>query len=161
MKVVVTNKQQALKVDLRPIAALTRRFMTKAAARMPETTWRSVSVVLVDDTLSEQVNTSFLNHTYATDVISFAYDPLPGENREAEGEIFVNTQQAIRAGLRHGGTARELALYIAHGCNHLSGATDDTPAARRQMRARENRWLADGVARQQIRCMLRRLHASS
>jgi ssRNA-specific RNase YbeY (16S rRNA maturation enzyme) len=36
----------------------------------------------------------------------------------------------------------ELALYIAHGFDHLSGADDDTPARRAAMRRTEMRWLA-------------------
>lgn len=76
-----------------------------------------------------------------TDVISLAYDPLPGESGGATGEVIVNVECALRQGARHGSASRELAWYIAHGCHHLTGASDDSAAARRAMHAREQRWL--------------------
>jgi len=42
---------------------------------------------------------------------------------------------------RAGGPDRELALYLAHGCDHLAGADDATPRQRAAMRRRELRWL--------------------
>ena len=38
---------------------------------------------------------------------------------------------------------RELALYLAHGCDHLTGADDATPAGRARMRRRELGWLRE------------------
>lgn len=76
-----------------------------------------------------------------TDVISIAYPPLPPVARAWRGEVAINTDCACREGPAHGGVARELALYLAHGCHHLSGADDATPEERRRMRQRENRWL--------------------
>jgi ssRNA-specific RNase YbeY (16S rRNA maturation enzyme) len=57
--------------------------------------------------------------------------------------VFVNAERARAEGLRRGGVADELALYIAHGCDHLAGASDRTPAGRARMRRREQAWLAE------------------
>jgi ssRNA-specific RNase YbeY (16S rRNA maturation enzyme) len=48
----------------------------------------------------------------------------------------------VREGPQHDGADAELALYIAHGFDHLSGADDNTPARRAAMRRTEMRWLA-------------------
>lgn len=78
-----------------------------------------------------------------TDVVSQMYEGIPGVVG-ATGEMVVNAERAREEGAkREGGTARELALYVAHGFDHLAGADDDTPARRRAMRRRETRWLAE------------------
>jgi ssRNA-specific RNase YbeY (16S rRNA maturation enzyme) len=53
----------------------------------------------------------------------------------------VNAQRALAVGRRGPGVERELALYIAHGLQHLAGASDRTPALRARMRKRELAWL--------------------
>ena len=105
-----------------------------------------VSVVLVDNKESLRINQAHLGHGYATDVISFNFDPIPGEPESGMcGEIVVNVEQACRLGKRYGGPDHELALYIAHGCDHLSGEDDNTPARRQRMRRRELRWVNEGL----------------
>jgi len=109
-----------------------------------------VSAVLLDDAGIAAVNRDFLGRREPTDVISFRYEPLPGEADRCEGEVLVNVQRAIEEGPRagRGGASRELALYVAHGCDHLAGSGDETAAARARMRRRERRWLraAPGAA---------------
>ncbi|MBN1269812.1 MAG: rRNA maturation RNase YbeY [Kiritimatiellae bacterium] len=99
----------------------------------------------MDDTGIAAVNRAHLGEDRPTDVISFSYDPLPGETARS-GEILVNVEQACREGRRRGGASRELALYVVHGCLHLAGETDDTPAARARMRRHERAWLAKARA---------------
>jgi len=48
---------------------------------------------------------------------------------------------------RNWSTAHELALYLAHGIDHLTGATDDSPLARRRMRTREMNWVRSAERR--------------
>ena len=79
----------------------------------------------------------------ATDVITQAYDAIPPEEPGLFGELFVNTDQALRAAPRRRGwsPAKELLLYVAHGMDHLSGADDHAPADYARMRRRELSWL--------------------
>lgn len=81
-----------------------------------------------------------------TDVISFAYPPTPPIDDTSSGEVIVNAEQALEQGARYTGPARELALYIAHGCQHLTGADDSTPALKQRMRRVETRWLDAAAA---------------
>ena len=96
--------------------------------------------MLTDDVLITRVNKEYFDKSDVTDVISFRYDPMPGEDVGLRGEIVVNVDEAIRSA-KGGRTSREFALYIAHGCDHLSGESDLTPAGYKRMRRRELRWL--------------------
>ena len=98
---------------------------------------------LLDDDASAAVNAAILGHAGPTDVITQQYAPVPGEPPGLLGEIFLNADQAVRAAPRRVGWTpdRELALYLAHGFDHLSGADDATPRERARMRRRELAWL--------------------
>jgi probable rRNA maturation factor len=117
--------------------------------------WAEVSVVLVDDAGITRTNREYFGKDRPTDVISFRYDPVPGEKPACSGDVLVNVDRAVQAGPRRKGIDYELALYIAHCFNHLSGADDHTPEQRKRMRAVETAWLraadADGLLKGLIR----------
>jgi len=100
-----------------------------------------LSLVLMDDEGITPLNETYFGKAHPTDVISFMYDAIPGEHGGPTGEVIVNVQRAQDLGPKHQGVNRELALYIAHGCHHLTGATDETPEQRDAMRSREVAWL--------------------
>ncbi len=106
-------------------------------------------MVLVDDDVMRQINRTSRDRDAVTDVISFAYAPAPGMSTDA-GEVIVNVEQAVREGPQHEGIPHELALYMAHGCHHLAGATDDTPHRRRHMRRVEESWIREAAQRNLI-----------
>ena len=97
--------------------------------------------MLVDDAGITQTNREYFAKNRPTDVISFRYDPVPGEGDVFSGDLIVNVDRAVQVGPDHQGIDYELALYIAHGFDHLSGAEDDTDAKRKKMRATETAWL--------------------
>jgi probable rRNA maturation factor len=143
MSIAVINHQTQWKVNEPAMRKLTEFFLLKAG-KCRGIQWGEVSLVLVDDAGSRAINKAHLGHDYPTDVISFNFDPIPGDPvTGACGEIVVNLSQAHRLGRRYGGTAHELALYIAHGCDHLAGEDDKTPAQRQRMRRRELRWIRE------------------
>jgi len=98
--------------------------------------------LLTDDDGITQYNREFFGKDRSTDVISFRGEPVPGEDGTT-GDLIVNVECAVREGPQHDGINSEMALYIAHGFDHLSGANDDTPARRAAMRRTEMRWLAE------------------
>lgn len=102
--------------------------------------WGDVSIVLLEDDHMRRLNREHFGRDTTTDVISFAYPPAPGETSHA-GDVMINVEQAVREGPRQAGSQNELALYIAHGCHHLAGASDDTPARKRRMLDLEQDWL--------------------
>ncbi len=139
MKVLVQNCQTLRRADLRRVAALVRRFANWAGLR--DSDWAELAVRLLDDRGIAEANRAYLDRAGPTDVIAFALPPIPGRARARAGQVLVNLERALEAGRRRAGPDAELALYLAHGCDHLAGGRDDTPAKRRAMLRREARWV--------------------
>ena len=146
VNVEITSRQTACRVRPARLKRLTAHFMQQVEARTPGRRWHAIHVVLTDDAGIARVNERFLKHSGATDVISFSYRPIAGGADGLDAEILVNVQRAQDLGPRFGGVSGELALYVAHGCDHLSGANDRTAEQRRRMRRRERRWLRESDA---------------
>ncbi|MBU0676785.1 MAG: rRNA maturation RNase YbeY [Verrucomicrobia bacterium] len=142
MKIEINNNQ--LKHRIQP-AGLRKflRHLTAQAAPADNSAWSEISLVLTDDPAITLLNKQYFGKDCPTDVISFRYDPLPGDEARPSGEIIVNVDQASREGAAREGFEWELALYIAHGWDHLTGGTDETPDKRRRMLARERKWLKE------------------
>jgi rRNA maturation RNase YbeY len=144
MRVSVCNRQRVRPVDALKIKRMVRAFAERAQARIDgDAPWRDVTVHLLDDAKIAPVNRAVMGHEGATDVITQRYEPIPGEPPGLVGELFVNVECACRAAPRRKGWSadHELALYLAHGCDHLSGADDRAPRERAAMRRRELAWL--------------------
>jgi probable rRNA maturation factor len=142
MNTCVLNHQNTVKLNLSALETLAEKLAERLAQADPGTDWGEISVVLTDDEGITGPNREFFGKNRPTDVISFRYDPVPGEAAGATGDLIVNVECALREGPAHDGPGAELALYIAHGFDHLSGADDDTPQKRAAMRRTETRWLA-------------------
>ena len=137
MKVRVSNQQQGRRVSTTRLRRLAAWLARQAAGQ----SFSSLEILLTDDAGIVAANRAVFGKDYVTDVISLAYSPLPGEAGGA-GELIINVALAAREGARRaGGPGRELALYLAHGCDHLAGADDATPRQRAAMRRRELCWL--------------------
>ena len=117
-------------------------FAAKSGARIG-VPFRSVTVILQDDDFSAEVHEAINGAKGPTDVITQRYDAMPGEAEGVYGELYVNTDQALRVAPKRRGwsPAKELLLYVAHGMDHLSGANDLTPKDYDRMRRRELGWL--------------------
>jgi rRNA maturation RNase YbeY len=117
--------------------------MDQARRLAPADRWNEVSLVLEDDAGIRKLNRTCFGIAEPTDVLCFRFDPIPGEPRGPSAEIVVNVECALREGraLPRRTPSSELALYVAHACDHLAGGRDDTPAGRARMRRRELRWL--------------------
>ncbi len=111
--------------------------------------------MLVDDEGITQTNREYFGKNRPTDVISFRYDPIPGEDAGWSGDLVINVDRAVQEGTARGKLDYEFALYIAHGFDHLSGAEDDTPEKQREMRATETAWLRKASAEGLLAPLLR------
>lgn len=99
--------------------------------------------MLTDDEGIVPANLEYFGKERPTDVISFRYDPIPGEEEGFTGDLIVNVDRAVQRGIEEKGADYELALYIAHGFDHLSGAEDDTPEKKKAMLDTETAWLEE------------------
>ena len=127
--------------------------MAKVSALAPDAEWGEITLILTDDPGMIKMNAACTGKPEVTDVLTLRYDPIPGETSTlTNAELVVNVQQAIAVGQESPprgnthvpwGECREFALYIAHGCDHLTGAGDDDREGRERMRRRELAWLAE------------------
>jgi len=140
MKTTVRNQQKKHRLNLTAIKKLTAELGAILETETPALAWDEVTLLLTGDAGITQTNREFFGKDRPTDVISFRYDPIPGEENFT-GDLIVNIDRAVEEGPRHAGAGAELALYIAHGFNHLAGNDDNTPARRAAMRRTELRRL--------------------
>ncbi len=144
MRILIHNAQRRFKLDTAALKRLALALAGLAQARQPnEPPWQEVTIHLLDDAGSAPVNAAIMAHEGATDVVTQRYDSIPGEPFGLTGELFVNVEHAARVAPHRAAWSadRELALYMAHGFDHLTGADDHTPAERARMRRRELAWL--------------------
>ncbi len=99
----------------------------------------TVSIAVVDDAAMHELNHSFLDHDWPTDVLSFVLEDRDGH---LEGEIILSADTAAAEAADVGWpAAAEQMLYVIHGALHLVGHDDKTPADAAAMRAAEVRYL--------------------
>ena len=139
VKIHLRYQQQALALNLPSLRRLARALATLAFPAEPP--YAELTILLTDDAAMPDFKAGCFGVRQQTDVVTQAYAAVPGVSA-ATAELILNAKRAQQEGCRRaGGAARELALYLAHGLDHLAGATDDTPARRQAMRRRETTWL--------------------
>jgi rRNA maturation RNase YbeY len=145
VRIAITNRQDVCKLNATATKKLVMFFAKKLQSLNPNITFGDISLVTINDTGIQTINQMQFGRNEPTDVISFRYNPIPGDRGRHTGEIIVNVQRALEVSRKrqHWNAAKELALYIAHGCDHLSGEDDDTEDGYARMRRRELRWLKD------------------
>ncbi|MEW5874043.1 MAG: rRNA maturation RNase YbeY [Candidatus Zixiibacteriota bacterium] len=102
-------------------------------------------LVVVNDRRMRELNRQFRAKDRVTDVLSFPEGArFPGESGPLRlGEIYCNYDHARRWSGEVGGTvAAELMRLAVHGTLHLLGYDHHTPAERRVMAQREERYLS-------------------
>lgn len=155
MKITIQNRQTDFKINESNLFTLAEFLGSRLEELVPEMDWKEISVLLLDDAKITETNRQYLHKDRPTDVITFRYDPIPGENGY-DGDLLVNCARAVKVGPEHSGIQRELALYIAHGFDHLSGAEDYTDEDRADMRETELAWLMEanklGLLTELIEC---------
>lgn len=138
----VENRQRLKKIDTRELVRIAKGLQREAAKIAPLCGELSVEIILVDDAGCEPINKAALGHAGATDVITLRYEAIPGDSAGDSAEIIVNVERALlHADGDEAVADEEIALYVAHGFDHLCGYDDATPEGRRAMRRRELRWL--------------------
>jgi probable rRNA maturation factor len=99
-----------------------------------------LTVVFIHDKRMLDLNGSFLDHWYPTDVLSF---PLhEGTGPGIEGEVYVNLDRARRQAKEYSiSITQEIHRLVVHGILHLVGYRDDTRKGRQEMTSREDFYL--------------------
>lgn len=122
----ITNEQKKIPIP----DAKVRRLAVQILGR------KNLSVAFVTNAAIRKINRKFLNHDFATDVISFPLDS------DLVGELVISAEYAVgEAAKRKIPVEEELLRYVAHGILHLLGYDDHRPADKKRMWARQEREL--------------------
>ena len=134
IEIEIANQQSNLAVDRERLVQAAQAILQDHG---PATC--RVSIAVVDDPTIHTLNRQYLQHDYATDVLSFV---LEQTHDLLEGEVIVSGDTALaQADDYHSTPADELLLYVIHGLLHLVGFDDQTDALRKEMRCAEEVYL--------------------
>lgn len=150
----IANSQDCLEVDEAFLTLVTERVLAEEQVATAE-----ISIALVDNATIHELNRQYLNHDYATDVLSFLLDCEPaetvtppselpptqrGQGKRLDGEVIISTETALQDAEKFGWSPREeVVLYLIHGVLHLVGYDDLSSTEQVVMRARERAMLAE------------------
>lgn len=98
-----------------------------------------INYIFCDDEYLLKVNQDYLQHDYYTDIITFDYV----KGKTISGEIFVSLQRiSDNASTLSKNYEEELRRVLAHGILHLCGYKDKTEEEEKEMRRKEDFYLA-------------------
>jgi probable rRNA maturation factor len=104
---------------------------------------RPVTVALVGGREARALNRRFRGKDYATNVLSFAYEPLPGETAAPLGDLVLCPSVIAREARRQGKRlSHHYAHLTIHGVLHLLGHDHQTARQAQRMEALETQLLA-------------------
>jgi rRNA maturation RNase YbeY len=98
-----------------------------------------IRIILVDDTYMLHLNQKYLNHDYATDVLSFELD---SKSDFLDGEVYISLERAVEQAEEYRvAPEQEIWRLAIHGTLHLLGYDDQTENGRRAMHEKEDAYL--------------------
>ena len=155
MTLTIATRRPSPRVNTAVVRVLAEAFSSYAAPlakRHGASIYSDVSITFLGDRDISRIHEEALGIGGTTDVITLPYAPTPGI--PASAEIFINTALALSRGLnrasldlvgdesrRTWSPSHELALYLAHGFDHLAGNDDQSSAGFTAMRKREIKWV--------------------
>jgi rRNA maturation RNase YbeY len=140
---IVRNRQRARSLNTEFLRKIVRSLLIEEL-RQAEF---EIGISIIGEDAMTRMNEGYLRHKGSTDVITFDYADA-SRPKFLTGEIFVCLDEALVQSPRFGVSwQNELVRYIVHGILHLSGYDDKSAAARRKMKAQENRLMRRLAAR--------------
>ena len=122
----LTNEQKKVTIPSAKVRRLAAQIIGK----------KNLSIAFVTNAAIRKINRRFLNHDFATDVISFPLDS------DLLGELVISAEYAVsEAAKRKIPVEEELLRYVAHGILHLLGYDDHRPSDKARMWTRQEREL--------------------
>jgi probable rRNA maturation factor len=123
----------------------TRKSFQAWIGAIPELRRRkaAVNILVVDAREGRRFNREFRHRDYATNVLSFPFDPLPGQKSALLGDLVICAPVVAGEAAEQGKRPREHWAHLTiHGVLHLLGHDHETDAQARRMEALEIRILA-------------------
>jgi probable rRNA maturation factor len=83
-----------------------------------------------------KINSDYLKHHYATDIITFDYSET---NSDIDGEIYISLEEAHKnSGIYKSSLNEEIIRLVTHGVLHLLGYNDLQQKEKKKMKALED-----------------------
>jgi probable rRNA maturation factor len=123
----------------------TRKSFEAWISAIPELRRRKVemNILIVDVEAGRRFNRQYRHKDYATNVLSFPWEPAPGERSRLLGDLVICAPVVAREAAEQGKRPREHWAHLTiHGVLHLLGHDHETPAEARRMETLEIRILA-------------------
>jgi rRNA maturation RNase YbeY len=97
-----------------------------------------ISYIFCDDEYLLEINKTYLEHDFFTDIITFDYS----DKEKIAGDLFISIDRVRENSLTHNENfEKELHRVIIHGILHLLGLKDKTEKQAKQMRKAEEECL--------------------
>ena len=125
-------------------ASWVKRVVT-STLKFEKISGRTISVFMTNDRQIRKINKLYLDHDYATDVISFWFKTSRLVKKEADhlGDLVVSVETAKSVAKEMGIPFKEeLARYLVHGTLHLLGYNDKKVRDKKRMYRRQE-WIVD------------------
>ena len=104
---------------------------------------RQVNIVLFGEKEARAINRKYRGKDYATNVLSFTYEPLPGEKTGLLGDLAICPAVVTREAAEQSKSARDHYAHLTiHGTLHLLGFDHEADAQAQTMEALERKLLA-------------------
>ena len=98
-----------------------------------------IHYIFCNDSYILEINKSYLNHDYFTDIITFPYSE---EKSGIKSDIFISLETVLSNSETYKEPfEKELHRVMAHGLLHLLGYNDKTPEDEKIMRKKENEYI--------------------
>jgi probable rRNA maturation factor len=118
----IRNKQRRHKICSAPVAAFCGAVLESLDVLSP-----ALSIAFVSSKEMRAINLRYLEHNYATDVLSFSYESPVVEGMVFLGEIVIAPEVAALQAVRYGADPeKELRKLLVHGMLHLLGYDHET-----------------------------------
>ena len=130
----ITIKNLQTKIPIRPtrIKKVIRQTLDHFSISDAE-----LSVVFVTAQRMKVLNSKYLKHDYATDILTFNYRTSTTKQRICAEIIICPSVAARNAGLYRTTIAKEIERYLVHGILHLAGYDDHSSRDIERMRKKE------------------------
>ncbi len=104
-----------------------------------------INIIFTDNSEILDLNKTYLDHNYYTDVIAFDYT----EGNTLSGDIFISLEKVDENSKGYNTTFKDETLRVMfHGILHLSGYTDKTSEQKQVMHSREDYYLKQFYSKQ-------------
>lgn len=121
-------------IEFKPvIRKLIRELISKEGKQLGE-----VSIIFTGNSTILEINRSFLNHHYFTDVITFR----DNKKNRISGDIYISVEQVLaNSGQYHTQFVDEITRVVIHGILHLIGYEDNNAVQKKVMKEKEDSYL--------------------